>query len=126
MHRIEHRNGKPDVLFALAGPITALVEVIREDVAGKAHRLRELPIGPESWRRIGQLPTSPELQRERIIPRRISGVQLDRLSCSFCEAVGRLVMYEWKDSEGNWQQFGDGCCPKCREKLDLEYVDTIN
>jgi hypothetical protein len=126
MHKIEHLNGKPDVLFALAGPIPALVDVIIKDCAGKAHTMRQLPIGPDSWRRIGELPTFPELKEQRIFPKRVSGLQLDRLSCSFCGVVGQLVSHEWpRDSKGNWPQFGDGC-PMCGEKLDLEYVDTIN
>jgi hypothetical protein len=110
MHRVDHRHGKPDVLFAVAGPISAMVPVIREDFAGDKHTFLELPVCAQSWRRIGELPTLPELQQERVLPTRIAGVQLSHFPCSFCGAVGRL----------NWPRFG-ACCPKCGEKLEMVY-----
>jgi hypothetical protein len=126
MHRIEHPNGKPDVLFALAAPIEAMIEVVRKDFAGQEFNFTELPVSEHSWRRIGELPTSRVLQDERVFPKRASGVQLDRLRCSFCATVGRLVSLEWpKDDNGNWPIFGDRC-PKCGEKLVVVYVTTIN
>jgi hypothetical protein len=89
-----------------------MIEVVREDFAGQKYSLPELP--EESWRRVGELPTSAELQRKHIIPNRIAGVQLEQVACSCCGTLGRLV-----------SEFGDNC-PRCGEKLDLVYIDTIN
>jgi hypothetical protein len=114
MHRINHRGGSPDVLFAQPGPILAMIDVVREDYAGQKFSSTELPITEESWRRVGELPTSAELQRVRFIPDRIDGVPLAQVACSCCGTVGRLVL-----------EVGDDC-PKCGEKLDVVYVDTIN
>lgn len=126
MHRIDHRDGQPDVLFALAGPISVMIDVVHEDYAGNKFSSPALPISEDSWKRIGDLPTSEDLQCEPVIPKRIVGVQLDRLPCSFCEKLGQLVSHEWPtDAQGNWPAFGDGC-PKCGEKLELVYVSTIN
>jgi hypothetical protein len=114
MHRIDHRDSRPDVLFAQPGPILAMIEVTNEDYAGQKFSSPELPIAEDSWRRVGELPTSPELQRERIFPNRVAGVRVDQVACSCCGRVGRLVLDVGHD------------CPKCGEKLDLVYVDTIN
>ena len=114
MHRIDHRVRSPDVLFAQPGPILAMIDVVREDYAGQKFSSREVSIAEESWRRVGELSTSAELQRERIFPKRIAGVQLEQIPCSCCGTVGRLVLEIGED------------CPKCGEKLDLVYVDTIN
>jgi hypothetical protein len=126
MHRIDHRDGKPDVLFALNGPISAMIQVVREDCAGQEFNSSELPITEDSWRRIGELPTPAELQRERVIPNRACGIDLEGLRCSFCGTVGRLVSHEWPtDKKGNWPVFGDRC-PMCGQALELVYVNTIN
>jgi hypothetical protein len=103
-----------------------MTDIIREDYLGQKFSSPGLPISEDSWRRIGELPTSLELQRELVIPKRIAGVQLGQLACSFCGKIGRLVSRYWPtDAQGNWPVFGEGC-PRCGEKLELVYVNTIN
>jgi hypothetical protein len=120
MHKIVHREAQPDVLFALPGPIPALVEsVIHDSITGEPVTVLELPITAESWYRIGELATDPALALQR----RAQAVRLDRLACAFCGEVGRLVAEEWPtDESGKWPAFGDKC-PRCRAKLeDSGYV----
>lgn len=113
MHQIDHRDGKPDVLFAQPGPISAMIDVIRVDYAGQKFSCRELGIN-RTWRKIGELPTSAEVQCVWVIPKRIAGVRLEQITCACCGIVGKLVL-----------DVGDNC-PRCFGKLDLVYVDTIN
>jgi hypothetical protein len=114
MHRIDHRDGQPDVLLAIPRPILATVDVVRQDCAGQDFTSTELPISENSWCRIGEIPTPAQMRHERVIPKRAAEVRLDGLACTFCGTVGRLVSHE---------AFGDGC-PKCGEKLELVYVDS--
>src|SRR5687768_2886456 len=82
MHRIDHRHRRPDVLFAQPGPILAMIDVVREDCAGQKFSSLELLITEDSWCRVGELSTSPELQCERSVPNRTAGVQLEQVACS--------------------------------------------
>jgi hypothetical protein len=113
MHRIDHRHGEPDVLFALDGPIREMKMVVREDYAGKQFITPELPIN-DSWHRVTQLPTPKKLQSERVIPKRMAGVDLVYVACAYCNELGRLT------------PSGDSVdrCPCCSGSLELVYVDS--
>jgi hypothetical protein len=126
MHRIEHVYGEPDVLFALPGPIRAMVDVTGGDVSGEKFTHRDLPYSAQSWRQIGELETAPAVQHGGNAQVRFHAVALERLVCAFCGTSGRLVSNEWPtDERGNWPVF-DERCPRCGDELESVYVSTIN
>ena len=125
MHFIEHVYGQPDVLFALPGPIPAMVEVTGDDGSGEKFTDLHLPFPAESWRRIGELPTAPAVQHGGKAQDRIHAVALERIVCAFCGTSGRLVSEEWPtDERGNWPVFGERC-PRCGGELESIYVTSI-
>ena len=71
MHRIEHRDNQPDILFALQGPIYALVEEVLETHDGEKYTVRVLPMSDDSWRRVKELPTPKSLQSVRNCHKRV-------------------------------------------------------
>lgn len=124
MHRIEHRIGKPDVVFAQAAPIRAMVDVEFESADGTKHTTPWVPYEAVLWNRISELTTSEALRHESVLPKRIRAIRFDELACSVCGRVGSLVSNEWPtDANGNWPIFGE-CCPVCRKEIQLVYVCT--
>jgi hypothetical protein len=124
MHRIKHPIGQPDELFTQNGPIQAMIEVVQKDYLGQQFSTPELPVTETSWRRVGQLPTSQERQKETIAPKRGCAVPPDQLACCFCAKVGPLVSNEWPTAkDGHWPIFGDRC-PKCGGALEFVYVTS--
>jgi hypothetical protein len=127
MHKIEHLQLQPDMLYKAPGPVRAMVEVPFESVGGETHTMTRLPITDESWCLVGPLPTAAEyLKGMFILPDRAQAIALDCLACAHCGVVGGLVSSEWPlSAAGTWPAFGE-CCPVCVGPLQWVYVDTIN
>lgn len=127
MHKIEHVQRQPDMLYAADGPIRALVEERLEMGDGQTHTSLRLPIRDSSWKLIGPLPTAEEfLQGMFILPRRAQAVALERVACDYCKQVGGLVSHEWPlSASGEWPAFGESC-PLCMGLLRCVYVEIIN
>ena len=127
MHKIEHRQHQPDMLFVAEGPIRTMAEEQIELPDGRTDTSLWLPITDESWRLVGALQTADKnLQGRFILPDRAQAVALDRLACGHCGEAGGLMSREWPlDSNGNWPAFGDNC-PVCDGPLQWVYADTIN
>jgi hypothetical protein len=127
MHKIEHLQRQPDMLFALPGPIRSMVGVPFETHDGGTDSSPHLPVTEEMWQPVGQLPTADEyLQGLFILPDRAQAVALDRVACASCGCVGGLVSQGWPlASDGSCPSFGESC-PVCKGDLRWVYVDTIN
>lgn len=127
MHKIEHKERLPDMLYALDGPIRAMVEVPLHTCVGESVLVTQLPITEDSWRLVGPLPTAETYLRGFfVVPHRAQAVRLDRLACVHCGRIGGLVSREWPlDADAKWPSFGDQC-PVCQSPLRWVYIDTIN
>ena len=126
MHKIEHKERKPDMLYSLDGPIRTMVEVPLQTYDGKTIFSTQLPITEDSWRLVGPLPTAETLLRGFRLIRRAQAVRADQIACDQCGGVGGLVSNEWPlDADGKWPPFGDHC-PVCQSPLQWVYVATIN
>ncbi len=127
MHKIEHLQRKPDMLFALSGPIRRMVDVSFETPNGETHSSQHLPVIDESWLFVGTLPTAAKyLEGMFILPIRAQAVTLEHLACAHCGGIGGLVSNAWPlAADGSSPMFGESC-PVCKEELQWVYVDTIN
>jgi len=127
MHKIEHLQCQEDILFALDGPIRAMVEEPWVTPDGETQSESHLPVTEDSWRMIGTLPTAIEfLQGWFILPVRAQAVALDRVTCAHCGCVGGLLSREWPlKADGTKPELEDNC-PVCGEHLKWLYLHTIN
>jgi hypothetical protein len=127
MHKIEHRQRQPDMLFALAGPIRSMVDVPFETHDGKTYSSLRLPLTEDSWQAVGPLPTADQYLRGLfILPDRAQAVALDHVACAHCGRAGGLLSNEWPlGADGSWPSFGENC-PVCKGDLQSVYVACIN
>jgi len=127
MHKIEHLQQQPDMLYAALGPIRAMTEVPFEMPDGKTHASLHLPLAEDSWRLVGPLPTAEEyMQGLFILPDRAQAVSRERVGCGYCGLAGGLLSNEWPSGDyGEHPAFGDNC-PVCQGLVHVVYVDTIN
>lgn len=109
MHRLEEKHGRCRVL-ALPGPIRQLLRVKKVDPSGHEYEDYEWPYSPEDWQQVGHASDINDFER---------------LTCSHCGALGRLVSLEWpRGSNGLWPIFGEQC-PLCSGPLPWLYDMTI-
>lgn len=125
MHKIEHLDQKPDLLFALAGPIRSMVDERFDLHDGDTIYHPRLPDDAESWRTVGPLPTAIEyLHGPFVLPDRARMGALDQVTCAHCGCAGVLVPDEWSSGLGRGSNsFGEDC-PVCKGALESVYVST--
>ena len=119
MHKIEHLEQQPDMLYAVDGPTREMVEEPLNTCDG----LR-LPIS--AWRLVGPLPTAAVfLKGWFILLTRAQAVALDQVTCAHCERVGGLVSLEWPLTPAGEPVLRENC-PVCMGTLRFMYLDIIN
>jgi hypothetical protein len=123
MHRVEFLEGQPDMLFAVSGPVRAMVEKTRE--SGKTHTRLDVPITKESWQPVGPLPPA-DMRLSLDAPGVARAAILAHLPCAHCGGIGGLVSLEWPlGPDGGWPCFGNNC-PVCGGDIECAYHLDLN